>query len=470
MLGCTFSMGCARIKQVLVGTIAVANMGTFVLDARSAGAHSRMSTDEGLLHGQIRRMVRELEYPERVASDLVEMVHNWKDTQGQPALAALKTILANSRRSRTRGKLSEIQLAGIEKNVVSQLARTIKKQIRYERDCFELASLVRNRKTNCCGYSQLLYILGNSIDLSVCAVRVIESVEGPMATVPRHMANVARLADGTTIILDLTKTGDSVGASGVTRGKFQDDIEPGQSEGQETRSRSGRIYIRSGARSIGEVCFIEQLAARGPDVPTDGRRIQVLDRSDLIAELYFSRGTVYHSSGRSAEAIATYAKAIKANPECARAYNNRGCVHLTEGRYRESTSDFDKAIGLNPKFAHAYYNRGNARLALGLYSRAISDYTFVVELGAGSERTFLKRGVAYLKSGQYGRAVADYTKAIELDPKSGRAYYKRGTAHAMLADLARAKEDLLKAVRLDPSLKTQVERLSDQFELNLPVG
>ena len=470
MLGRTFSPSSAHTNQVLIGAIVAGIMGIFVLDPRAADAHSLVSTDEGVLYGQIRQMVRELEYPDDVASELVEMVDSWKDAQGQPALAALSAILANSKESCMKGELSEIQLAGIEKNVVSQLARTIKKQISYKHDCFELASLVKNHKTNCCGYSQLLYILGNSIDLSVRAIRVIEHVDGPMATVPRHMANTARLADGTTIILDLTRTGESVDESALTKGKDQSDIEPGQSEGQEARSRSGRTYTRSGARSIGEVCFIEQLAARRQDSQTDNRRIQVLDRNELIAELYFSRGTLYHSSGRSAEAVETYSKAIRANPKCARAYNNRGCVYLTDGKYKKSVSNFDKAIQLNPKFAHAYYNRANARFALGLYSKAICDYTCAIELGAGSERTFLKRGVAYLKSGQYGRAVADYTKAIELDPKSSGAYYRRGTAYAMLADQARAEEDLLEAVRLDPALKRQVEQVSDRFELNLTAG
>ena len=470
MLGRTLLPVGAHNKQVLIGAIIAAIMGIFVLNPRAAAAHSLAPTDEGVLYGQIRQIVRELEYPDKVASELVEMVDSWKDAQGQPALTALMAILANSKESCMRGELSEIQLARIEKNVVSQLARTIKKQIGYKHDCFELASLVKNHKTNCCGYSQLLYILGNSIDLSVSAIRVIEHVDGPMATVPRHMANTARLADGTTIIVDLTRTGDSFGASAVTKGKYQNDIEPGPNEGQDARSRSGRTYTRSGARSIGEVCFIEQLSARGQDLQTDNRIIQVLDRNDLIAEIYFSRGTLYHSSDRSAEAIKTYSKAIKANPKCARAYNNRGTVHLTEGRYRESTYDFDKAIQLNPKFAHAYYNRANARFALGLYNKAICDYTRAIELGAGSERTFLKRGLAFLKSGQYGRAVADYTRAIELEPKSSGAYYRRGTAYAMLADRARAKEDLLKAVRLDPTLKTQVEQMSDQFELGLTVG
>ena len=470
MLGCTFLQSCARTKQVFIGAILVAIMGILVLDGRTADAHSLTPTDERVLYGQIKQMARELEYPDKVGSELVEMVDNWQDTQGQPALAALKTVLANSKESCAKGELSEIQLAGIEKNVVGQLARTIKKQISYKHDCFELASLVRNHKTNCCGYSQLLYILGNSIDLSVSAIRVIELVEGPMATVPRHMANIAKLADGTTIIVDLTKTSDSFGESAVTKGEHQSDIEPDHSKGQEARSRGGRTYSRSDARSIGEVCFIEQLAAQGQDSQTDNGRIQVLDRNELIAELYFSRGTVYHNSGRNSKAIRTYSKAIKANPKCARAYNNRGSVYLTEGRYKESTSNFDKAIQLTPKFAHAYYNRASTRFALGLYSKAISDYTRAIELGVEFERTFLKRGFAYLKSGQHARAVADYTRAIELDPKSGWAYYRRGTAHALLTDRKRAKEDLLEAVRLDPALKRHVKEVSDQFELNLTLG
>ena len=470
MLRRTFLLSGAHIEQVLIGAIAMAIMGIPVLNGRTADASSLASTDKRAMYGQIRQMVKELEYPDKVARDLVEIVDNWKDTQGQPALAPLRAILVNSKESCMKGELSEIQLAGIEKNVVSQLARTIKKQISYKHDYFELAGMIRSQKTNCCGYSQLLYVLGNSIGLSVSATRVTEPVEGPMATVPRHIANMAKLADGTTIIVDLTRTSDSFGEQTVTNGKYQSDIELGQSKLQEAKSRSGRTYRPSDSRSIDGACFIEQLAARGEGSGTDNGRIQTLDRKELIAELHFSRGTVYHSSGQNAKAIKTYGKAIKANPKCARAYNNRGSVYLTEGRYKKSTSNFEKAIQLNPKFAHAYHNRASARLALGLYSEAISDYTRAIELGVRFERTFLKRGFAYVKLGQYARAVADYTRATEIDPKSGWAFYRRGTAYAMLADRPRAKEDLLKAVRLDPALKRHVKQVSDQFELNLKLG
>ncbi len=464
MLRPTFLPVDAHIRQVLIGAVTMMTMSVPVLNGKTADVSSLASTDKRALYGQIRQMVRELEYPDKVGLELVEMVDNWKDTQGQPVLITLKAILANSKESCTKGELSKIQLAGIEKNVVSQLARTTKRQISYKGDFFELASTVRSQKTNCCGYSQLLYILGNAIDLSVRAVRVIEPVEGPMATVPRHMANIARLADGTTVIVDLTRTSDSFGESAMTEGKHQSGIEL---DGQEARSSSGRNRHTSDARSIAGVCFIEQFAARGQGSQIDDRRIQVLDRNELIAELYFSRGTLYHSCGRSAKAIKTYSKAIKANPKCARAYNNRGSVYLAGGRYKKSISDFEKAIQLNPNFAHAYHNRASAHFALGLYGKAISDYTRAIELGAELGRTFLKRGSAYLESGQYGRAVADYTRAIELDPKSGRAYYGRGTAYSLFTDRVRAKEDLLKAVRLDPALKTHVEEVSDQFELNL---
>ena len=467
MLRRTFALTGALMKRVLIAVIAMAITSVPVLNGKTADVSSLASTDKCALYGRIRQMVRALEYPDQVASELIEMVDSWKDTQGQPILVTLKAILANSEESCTKGELSKTQLAGIERNVISHLARTIKQQIDYRRDFFELASTVRSQKTNCCGYSQLLYILGSSIDLSVQAARVIEPVEGPMATVPQHMANTARLADGTTIILDLTRTGDSFDASAMTKGEYQSDFESGQRNSQQVGSRAGRVRRTSGARAIAGACFIEQLAAWGDGSGTDNGRVQTLDRNELIAELHFSRGTLYHSSDRSAEAIKAYSKAIRANPKCARAYNNRGSVYLTAGRYKKSISNFDKAIQFNPEFAHAYHNRGNARFALGLYSQAISDYTRAIELGAELERTFLKRGSAYLKSGQYAQAVADYTKAIELDPKSSWAYYGRGTARAISADRARAKDDLLKAVRLDPALKRHVKEVSNQFELNL---
>jgi len=396
---------------------------------QSARSLTLTSTESEDLHRQIRQRVTEMEYPEATAEDFIAMVSHWKTPRGQSVLPVLQRILVRAREAYQKGQISKSQLAQTEEKVIAGLCQSIKSEIAYRRDYFDLTKIIGYRHANCFGYTQLLYILGNSIGLSVSAMNVT----------PEHVANIVGLSDGTMTVVDLIRSSGFLSERIITDSEFEGDGSRWTYKDKNHITREDKI-------------------------------IHILERNELIGEIHFCRGTIQYMSGRGAEAIAHYDRAIELRPQCARVYNNRGGARLILSNHAEAISDFNKAIDLAPMYVSAYHNRANAYLDSEQYSKAISDYTHAIELNPQFTKAYFGRGFAHLSLGHYNEAIRDYTQAITLNPSYARAYYTRAIGYAQLGERTEARQDMLQAVALDQTLKADVEKASTELDLNLKLN
>ena len=416
---------------------------------------------------RIRHMVLALEYTDKTARDLVEMAAGWKDARGQTYIEALARDIASMRRARREGRVGSAQLVQTELAATRALGHCVKRAIAYESDYFDLAQVIAERKANCFGYSQLFYLLGDLIGLSVGVVSVIEPEQSPSTAVPGHIGNIVSLSDGTTAFVDLTR------ASKFVSEPFPMWEAP-QEEGR--TKRAGRLNLSDAVPAVErpdqslpmtETHIVWAQRQRSAPSAVDDKTLRVLNRDLLVAEIHFSRGTLYNLAGQDAEALWHYNKAIELSPQCARAFNNRGAVYLSRREYNAALADFREAVELNPEFAQAHQNRGSALLGLGDHAKAIAAYTEAIRLFPKFSDSFFCRGFTRAAMGQYAEGIRDYTRAIELNPQCARAYYQRGVAHAQLGLDQEARSDLAQAVELDRALTAKVTRVSDDFELGL---
>lgn len=387
------------------------------------------STHSDNLYEQIRQRVIDLEYPETTAEDFTTMVSHWKTPRGLSILTALQIMLVRAKEACREGDISMSQLAITEEKVIAALGQSIQNEIAYRQDYFDLTKIMEYKHANCFGYAQLLCILGNSIGLSVSAMNVTSD----------HVANIVELSDGTMTVVDLIRTNGIMSERIITDGEFEGD---------------GSYWTYTDKNHI----------------TREDKTIHILDRNELIGEIHFCRGTIQYMSGRGAEAIAHYDRAIELSPQCARAYNNRGGARLILSDHAEAISDFNKAIELSPTYVSAYHNRANAYLDSGQYARAIADYTRAIELDPQFAKAYFGRGFAHLSLGHYDEAINDYTQAIRLNPTYARAYYTRAIGYAQLGERTEAVHDMLQAIALDQTLRADVEKASAEFDLNLKLN
>ena len=428
-------------KTRLIKCVIVVTMITITMVSTSSGQRntrplmqparslSPTSTESDDLQRWIQQKVTDMEYPDATAEDFVAMVSHWQTPRGQSVLPVLQRILLRAREAYQKGHVSKIQLAQTEEKIVAGLCQSIKSEITYRRDYFDLTQIIETRQANCFGYAQLFCILGNAIGLSVSAMNVTSE----------HVANIVELSDGTMTVVDLIRTNGFLSERIITDSEYEGD---------------GSRWTYKDKNHI----------------TREDKTIHILDRNELIGEIHFCRGTIQYMSGRGAEAILHYDRAIELSPQCARAYNNRGGARLILSEHAEAIADFNKAIDLAPTYVSAYHNRANAYLDSEQYTKAISDYTRAIELDPQFAKAYFGRGYAHLALGHYDEAISDYTQAIRLNPSYARAYYTRAIGYAQLGERSEAVQDMLQAIALDQTLKADVVKASAEFNLNLKLN
>jgi tetratricopeptide (TPR) repeat protein len=121
--------------------------------------------------------------------------------------------------------------------------------------------------------------------------------------------------------------------------------------------------------------------------------------------------------GRFETALRCSNKAIALDPHAADAYDNRGIACENTGRLAEAIESFERAIAYRERFTTAYEDlidihlrNGHSLLALRVCDREIAEIP-------DAAAAWFKRGLVRFMSGDAAGAIADYQKAIALDPE-----------------------------------------------------
>ncbi len=150
---------------------------------------------------EIQQTVKGLGYSDDTDMDLVQIISTWK-------YANWKQMLNQARQDYQQKKMSAQQAAQEEENVLKALCNSIKKEFSpaaADAEYFYLPKVVKDKKAQYLGYSQLLCVFGNSIGLTVKVVDVLEPAGGQLPVGEEHAACLVELADGKTIMADLTQ-------------------------------------------------------------------------------------------------------------------------------------------------------------------------------------------------------------------------------------------------------------------------
>ncbi len=393
-----------------------------IVDKEPVVTSSPNLTSMEALSKEIKLLVKRLEYSDKTAEDFIDMAMKWKDDRQASVLAIWYEKLTKTRESYAQSRISTNQFAEIEESVARELRQRIIKEISYSENFSDLIDTIKYKQANCLSYSQLIYVLGNSIGLPVKVINIVNLVAGTLPNGAGHMACIINLNNGKQLMVDASL--DIVGAS-----------KPFNLE---------KEFIKVGN-------YLELIDKSNP--LKIHRKIQMLDENGLIAGIYNNRvRNIYDKDlGQYDKDISGCTRAIALNPEFAEAYCNRGCVYVKLGQIDKAVSDYTKAIALNPEFAEAYSNRGSIYdKKLGQFDKAIYDYTKAIELDPGLAEAYCNRGNVYTKSGQHDKAIFDCTKAIELNPSLAEAYCYRGNANFRLDKHNKALPDYTKAIELKP--------------------
>jgi tetratricopeptide (TPR) repeat protein len=396
----------------------------------------------------VRQYVKGLGYPDRVSADLLRMVRPW-------GCVSWKQRLERVRREFQRQETSATALNHAEEDVAGLLYQTVGKEIAQaagdNSDYFYLSKVVADKKAQCLGSCQLLYILGNSIGLQVRAIDVSMVSSGRLPIGAGHATCLVSLTSGQVMLMDASQ--------GILSRPFTLEEEYRLVGNYYELQRKGnplglhpRIRIIDANALIGMIYY--NLASKYAEACQFDQFFHLAEKAIALdpkfAKSYVKRAAAHFMIKQYAEAVADCNTAIGLDPILSEAYEARGDARRELEQYPEAIADHTKAIELNPENYRAYSGRSNTRFHMGQYAEALADCTRAIELKPQISESYRARGAVYFGSGQYAKAMPDYDKAIELSAENGQAYADRGVTHLRLDQHAEAIADCSKAIELNP--------------------
>lgn len=141
------------------------------------------------------------------------------------------------------------------------------------------------------------------------------------------------------------------------------------------------------------------------------------------AKKYFKEGLVYNNKGEIDNAIKSYTKAIKHNPNDYWAYVWRGLAYYEQGKYDKAIGDFTEAIKLRPNNFAVYAWRAATYYEQGKYDNAIDDLNKAIDLDSDYHAAYGYRGKNYFQKNDYVNAKKDFISALKHDDKTIHIYF-----------------------------------------------
>lgn len=154
---------------------------------------------------------------------------------------------------------------------------------------------------------------------------------------------------------------------------------------------------------------------------------------------YLKQGDALFFEGRYEDAIISYDKVMKKQPDCYLAWASRGWALRRLGRYEEALDSYGEAININPEDNLGWYGRANALRELQRYDEAITAYNKSLQFNPDFEWAWYRKARCYLVKGDIDKALENLGRAIELNPDKLRQITRNDGDWDVIKDSERFK-------------------------------
>jgi Flp pilus assembly protein TadD len=175
------------------------------------------------------------------------------------------------------------------------------------------------------------------------------------------------------------------------------------------------------------------LAQQGKSAEAEAQFAAALRGNPDNAEIHDQLGAVLARQGKLADAEAHFAAALRGNPNNAGVHNNLGAVLARQAKLAEAESQFAEAVRLEPGHNLARRNLGEALAERGALDEARSQLAEVLRREPSQREARLLLGGVLLKQGKLTEAEAQFSEVLRLDPANS-------TAQVALTEIAHRRD------------------------------
>jgi tetratricopeptide (TPR) repeat protein/TolB-like protein len=178
-----------------------------------------------------------------------------------------------------------------------------------------------------------------------------------------------------------------------------------------------------------------------------GAAQQAQSLNDNLPEVHFTLGSIYTTTGRTAEAIAELQRALQLAPNSDEALRRLGTAYLNANQPQQAIDSYTKATDVNPYLWTNYNQLGIAYFQLGQNDQALKTFQHVTALAPDRAEGWANMGAVHYQQGKWNECIPEFQKAIELHPNA--MYFSNlGTTYFYLSRYDDAAKMFEKAVSM----------------------
>jgi tetratricopeptide (TPR) repeat protein len=200
-------------------------------------------------------------------------------------------------------------------------------------------------------------------------------------------------------------------------------------------SFGSRVAFRTEGRALDPIDgqFIMDFGDSGQLLETTANVRPVPAPSPQTVSELFSYGVALEENiAKADEAIATYQKVLKLDPDYAPAHINLGTLYYNQSDYELAEEHYRLAIEADPRYALAYFDLGNVLDETQRMPEAIAAYKAALQLAPTYADAHYNLALAYERSHQPRLALKHWRAYLKLDAQGPWAVHARAQYRKLL--------------------------------------
>ncbi|HVV00952.1 MAG TPA: tetratricopeptide repeat protein, partial [Verrucomicrobiae bacterium] len=159
---------------------------------------------------------------------------------------------------------------------------------------------------------------------------------------------------------------------------------------------------------------------------------------------------VLKDENKLVEAAAAARRSIGINGKSFGAYASLGQIEMESGKTNEAMANYAIALKLKPDYADGHYNLANALARAGDFRGAGEHFAKAAEYDPASPDAHNNYGYVLMREGNYSAAEREFRETIRLRPASWKSHYGLAEVLRHGGDAGRAIAELEETVREKP--------------------
>lgn len=164
-------------------------------------------------------------------------------------------------------------------------------------------------------------------------------------------------------------------------------------------------------------------------------------------------------------AVASFSKAIEADPKDYAAHFHLGLAQTMLNRDAEAVASYKRALEIKPGLYEANLNLGMVLVRMSKHVEAVPHLQAAVDAKPKEFRAVYYLGDALLGAGKAAEAEKQFQTALGLDPKSASAEAALGRVYVRQNRLDEAESHYRKSAALDPAFADSLLELASVYEV-----